>query len=67
LLYSFSLLQVSTLVPPNNLQACSDCEAQQWNEGIPKSNAIDVGFQLSLGGHPKPAIDGHLKTGHHTT
>jgi hypothetical protein len=20
-----------------------------------------------LGGHPKPAIDGHLKTGHHTT
>jgi hypothetical protein len=19
-----------------------------------------------LGGHPKPAIDGHLKTGHHT-
>lgn len=22
---------------------------------------------LALGGHPKPAIDGHLKTGHHTT
>jgi hypothetical protein len=21
----------------------------------------------TLGGHPKPAIDGHLKTGHHTT
>ena len=22
---------------------------------------------MYLGGHPKPAIDGHLKTGHHTT
>jgi SRSO17 transposase len=22
---------------------------------------------MALGGHPKPAIDGHLKTGHHTT
>jgi hypothetical protein len=22
---------------------------------------------VGLGGHPKPAIDGHLKTGHHTT
>jgi hypothetical protein len=21
---------------------------------------------MRLGGHPKPAIDGHLKTGHHT-
>jgi len=23
-------------------------------------------FTLGLGGHPKPATDGHLKTGHHT-
>ena len=30
--------------------------------------ARDVASSLSvlLGGHPKPAIDGHLKTGHHT-
>jgi hypothetical protein len=42
LLYSFSLQQVPALVPPHDLQACSDCEAQQRNEGIPKSNAIYV-------------------------
>ena len=27
---------------------------------------VFIGLE-SLGGHPKPAIDGHLKTGHHTT
>jgi hypothetical protein len=32
------------------------------NLGAP---AIVVAQAPSLGGHPKPAIDGHLKTGHH--
>jgi hypothetical protein len=42
LLYPFRLQQVPALVPPHNLQACADCEAQQRDEGIPESNAIDV-------------------------
>ena len=24
-----------------------------------------TGYKIYLGGHPKPAIDGHLKSGHH--
>jgi hypothetical protein len=35
----FSLQQVPALVPPHDLQACSDCETQQQDEGIPESNA----------------------------
>ena len=42
LLYSLSLQQMPALVSPHDLQACSDCEAQQRNEGIPKPNAVDV-------------------------
>jgi len=42
LLYPFSLQQVPALVPPHDLQACSDREAQQRDEGIPESDAIDV-------------------------
>src|SRR5262245_17253301 len=42
LLDPFSLQQVPALVPPHDLQACADCEAQQRNERIRKSNAIDV-------------------------
>jgi hypothetical protein len=38
----FSLQQVPALVPPHDLEACSDREAQQRNEWIPESNAIDV-------------------------
>ena len=31
------------------------------------SLSADIGMTIaSLGGHPKPATDGHLKTGHHT-
>jgi hypothetical protein len=40
--YPFSLQQVPALVPPHDLQACSNREAQQRNERIPESNAIDV-------------------------
>jgi hypothetical protein len=40
--YPFRLQQVSALVPPDDLQACSDREAQQRNEWIPISDAIDV-------------------------
>ena len=42
LLYPFSLQQVPPLVPPHDLKACSDREAQQRDEGIPESDAIDV-------------------------
>jgi hypothetical protein len=38
----FRLQQVPALVPPHDLKARSDCEAQHRNEGIPKSNVIDV-------------------------
>jgi hypothetical protein len=41
-LYPFSLEQVTALVPPQDFQACSDREAHQRNEGIRKTNAIDV-------------------------
>jgi hypothetical protein len=42
LFYPFRLQQVPALVSRHNLQACADCEAQQRDEGIPESNAIDV-------------------------
>ena len=51
-------------------------EIERFNEaaGIPrgrptaqsKDRAVACCFNEALGGHPKPAIDGHLKTGHHT-
>jgi hypothetical protein len=40
--YPFSLSQVPALVLPHDFQARADREAQQRNEGIAKSNAIDV-------------------------
>ena len=40
--YPFSLQQVRHRCLDADLQACSDGETQQRNEGIQKSNAIDV-------------------------
>ena len=53
--YPFSLQQVPALVPPHDLQACSDGETQQRNEGIRKSNAIDV-----VGAGPADQIPGDI-------
>jgi hypothetical protein len=28
-------------------------------------HAVELYIKMALGGHPKPAINGHLKTGHY--
>ena len=39
-------------------------EIQYCSTPLYTFDSIAVGFVPSLGGHPKPAIDGQLKTGH---
>src|SRR2546425_2256711 len=44
--------------PPSFPHCAADGESAMLND------ATNCGGEMSLGGHPKPAIDGRLKTGH---
>ena len=53
----------------NALQAAALLAAKIETDQRDLRRAIDRAARalvaLTLGGHPKPALDGHLKTGHH--
>jgi hypothetical protein len=52
---------------PQKLISSRITEAVTDETRLPSSRRVDHRGSLHLGGHPKPAIDGHLKTGHHST
>jgi hypothetical protein len=42
-----------------------ECDGASYHSGRSARDRDRLRQEILLGGHPKPAIDGHLKTGHH--